>query len=849
MKQKHFVIWSFLTMLFALSSCTQESYTGEGDSGSFQLSLATRYEVIAGDPNLQQDAAEQTETDVNLFSVAISKGEETLYSWNTYREMQEAGAPELRPSTYTVKAWHGDINQEGFDAPCYAGSSELVIRKGETTPVAVTCYLSNAKLQVAYTENFKKYFETYSAQVASSLGNTVEYVQDETRFAYFKPGTLTVKAKVRKAGQASESVYEVKTIQAEAQHAYVLTLDVDAGSATMTVTFSEDRLHPDEEKVFDVSDAALNAPVPYFKTTGFTDGETLSMPEGNVGQEVSAYLNAVAHIASCRLSTTSAYLTGRGWPADIDLTQPGAAEETLKEFRLETRGLTGNKDQMAWINFTRLLAAIPASAGETHEFTLSATDLYGKTSEKPLKLQVTMTSDGELQLSASEEKAGFLSHVCKVKATFQSNYPGFKGDPENIRVYLDENKQTELKCIHSEALNDKEFVLTLEAPESVKFLEPFTLSGEYLGQTPQSAPIPVEYGVLVMHEGEVWARKTFVHLFNASTDEVSLQYLPSGDTWTDFTEVTQKAEYQPQVGTLLQAKGLKENQDYRIRAVWRNAAGKPSNECEIHTENAMQIPNSDFEQWYDEEVWYKTIFLSGGEHIYSFYPYASSGEKWWSTLNDMTTLERSGVASWYYCAYPGTMPTNASNLHTAAWHWNKYGKTSLTEGSHGGNTAMEIATVGYGSNNWSAVSQNTEYRSAGQLFIGSFDRSSQKQTLGHAFECRPEQVDFYYKFYSYNKETTQAYAIVYDASQQEIGKGVLKITEPVNEYQKGSIRIEYSNETVRAASIVIMFQSTDAAQPATQTLQGSKGAWNAGYGDSRHIGSILTVDDVELIYE
>ena len=73
MKQKHFVIWSFLTMLFALSSCTQESYTGEGDSGSFQLSLATRYEVIAGDPNLQQDAAEQTETDVNLFSVAISR--------------------------------------------------------------------------------------------------------------------------------------------------------------------------------------------------------------------------------------------------------------------------------------------------------------------------------------------------------------------------------------------------------------------------------------------------------------------------------------------------------------------------------------------------------------------------------------------------------------------------------------------------------------------------------------------------------------------------------------------------------------------------------------------------------
>ena len=75
-----------------------------------------------------------------------------------------------------------------------------------------------------------------------------------------------------------------------------------------------------------------------------------------------------------------------------------------------------------------------------------------------------------------------------------------------------------------------------------------------------------------------------------------------------------------------------------------------------------------------------------------------------------------------------------------------------------------------------------------------------------------------------------------------------KIVVPTNEFQLGKIELDYTQQK-RIKNITIVFLSTDSNNPATKPVKGSDGAWGKGYGDSRHIGSILTVDDVELIYE
>lgn len=835
LKKKVILIYSLLSLIFV--SCSKEDATRSGEMGTFTMSLNATSEVIGLNDKSRADQETGKEEalvlpDVNDFSVSISSLGEQVCGWSSYKDMSEEEMPELRVGTYQVKAWYGDVSKEGFELPYFEGNQEFSIKKNETTPVEVTCYLGNAQVKVNYTDEFKNYFSDYSAVIATSLGNEVEYVKDETRAAYFSPGELIAKVKVKKSGQSTEAVYQAKVFTAESRHIYTLTLDVDAGSATMTVSFSEDVAG--EEVRFDVSDAALNAPAPYFKANGFTESVPFQSIEGAEPKEqVTAYVNAVAGIQSCRLTTTSGFLSGKGWPDVVDLAAPGKYASILTEMELETKGLEGNRDQMAQVNFTKLIKNLPT--GGNHIFKLEATDVYGKVSDTLLVL--TVTPQGcEFSVAASTVEAPFYGNTCQVNVSFKD------GDPANVHFQLAEGKQ-DLEFVRAEELSSKDglkvYTVYLKAPETVKFINPFKVSASYLSYIKETGELPVSMGILVDNPGDVWAKKAVFHVYNETAlADIKLQR-QQGDVWTDVTTES-SGSYS------LVAKGLDSGTSLKLRAV---KGEEYSNSVDITTEEELQVPNSDFEQWSVQEVWYKTIFLSGGEHIYSYYPYTTSSEdRWWSTFNDMTTQQQSGVASWYYCAYPGTMPTNASEMHTATWHWNTYGGTSLSTGAYQGNVAAEIATVGYGSNNWLNGSHETDNRQAGYLYLGTFNRDTQEKNMTHTFTSRPDVVQFYYKFYSYNGETTKAYAKLYDANRNVIGEGELKITQAVDTYTLGVINISYPQKE-KASYMELVFMSTDATSPGTKDIQGSKGALNAGYGDSRHVGSILTVDDVKLIYE
>ena len=840
----------FLLCILSGFSCAEEDDGGSGTTGTLRISLETSAEVLGGSGSsasrVESQAADSP--DVNDFALSVTNQGETVYEWSSYKEVAEAGEVELRPSTYTAKAWYGSLDTEGFELPYYEGSSDFQIKKGESTPVTVTCYLANSTLNIVYTDEFKQYFQEYSVAVSTSLGHTVDFSQTEERSAYFTPGKLTVNASVKKAGQINAAVYKVKEISAEARHAYTLTLDVDAGSATMKVSFSE-TVSEEERVEFPVTDEALSAPAPYFKANGFTSGENFSMIEGNVlDDRVYAYVNAVGGIVSCNLTTVSSYLQEQGFPSSVNLAEQGEYAEVMERQGLEVKGLSENRSQMAMADFTRLLASLPA--GEEHVFTLSdATDLYGKTSgSDKLTLKVVVTPC-DFTIASAGEQVEFLSQECKVKVSFSTDAADYKGNPEKLSYSIDgEEEKTELAYVGSETADNKNFTVTLRATDDTKFVEPFKVTGNYSSYTHTTDNLDVGYGIWVAHEGDVWAKKVVFHLFNEEYDNINIQYL-SGGTWHTLDNLEKMADYQPGVGTMVAAHGLPSNTTFRFRAVM-NDGSNPTNEFEVTTEEELQIPNSGFEDWYDVMVWGASGI--GGKDIYSFYPYKENEtDRWWSTLNDKTTQEQSGgfiSGSWYYRAYPGTVPTNAASMHTASWHWNTHGGLSLSQGAYEGDAAAEIATVGYGVNSWTDAGHGTDYRECGQLFVGTFDRSSQQQTLGHAFTSRPQRVEFYYKFYSYNGETTKAYAKFYDKDNVEIGGGELQITQSVDTYTLGSFEIDYTKETAAAASMTLVFMSTDAESPGTADIQGDNGAFS-GYGDSRHVGSVFTVDNVKLIYE
>jgi hypothetical protein len=180
---------------------------------------------------------------------------------------------------------------------------------------------------------------------------------------------------------------------------------------------------------------------------------------------------------------------------------------------------------------------------------------------------------------------------------------------------------------------------------------------------------------------------------------------------------------------------------------------------DITTEEELQVPNAGFEEWSVRQTWTSESF--GGKKIYAYYPYSDVNNQWWDTSNEITTQKVNGIYySWYYAVYPGVVPTNAE-LHTASWMLGR------TDAAHSGSVAVDIATVGWGCNNWGPTGgDGTDYKTAGSLFVGVLQ--DKQEILGKEFNSRPSKVQFYYKYYSYNGEYTVPFVRILNKDGNEV---------------------------------------------------------------------------------
>lgn len=812
LKKRVILIYSLLSLI--LVSCAKEDTAKNNGMGTFTMKLNATSEVIGLNEKSRAEEAGEGETlilpDVNDFSVSISSLGEQVCGWSSYKDMREEEMPELRVGTYQVKAWYGDVSKEGFELPYFEGNQEFSIKKGENTPVDVTCYLGNAQVKINYTEAFKNYFSSYSGLIATSLGNEIEYAQDESRAAYMAPGELVVKVKVKKSGQAKETTYQAKVFTAEARHIYALTLDVDAGSTTMTVSFSDDVAG--EEVRFDVSDAALNAPAPYFKANGFTEGVPLEPIEGVKPETVTAFVNAVAGIQSCRLTTSSTYLSGKGWPEVVDLTDAGDGATILNELGLTTKGLAGNRDQMAQVDFTALIENLPK--GENYEFKLEAVDLYGKVSEKPLVLTVT-PQDCEFSVSATQAKAPFYGNTCQVNVSFKG------GNPENVRFQLAEGNKEVLEFVRLEELPSgdglKTYTVYLKAPETVKFVDPFKVSASYLSYNKETDALPVGIGILVDNPGDVWAKRAVFHVYNA-TDLASVKLQKQqGDSWTDVTtEVS--GSYS------LIAKGLDSGTALTFHAV---EGEESSNSVNVTTEEELQVPNAGFEYWSDEQPqsnWKRWFPWNENELT-----------RGWNTLNPKTTSAENAIApNFAYVNNSGTIETTDK---------------------HSGDKAALIRTVGWGSGTtapgpfWDGDIKNVD---SGYLYLGEYSEEPETSYVPYGFTSRPTSLSFYRKYTpSSGKKTSEDnYEVWVKVENRDngqvilLGEGYLKEGGKTTSYSEQKVSINYVNTKYRATHLYIIFKSGTENRYDYMSVPS-----RMNLSDGEYVGSQLYIDDVNLIYE
>ena len=861
------VYYGLLSLLCAgLVSCAKDEA---------QSSLKGRIDVrVNTDQSLSDEVSrateEVTEPDLNDFALTIaSVNGEVSNSWDSFEKFEPVF---VEVGTYTVTASYGEAESEGFDALSYLGSTNVEVRKDETVEAAVTCTINKAKVSVSYTDDFKKYFSSYSAYVSSSKGNKVTYAADETRGAYFVPGDLGLFLEVTRQGISQKITLNPKNFTAEVKHEYRLTMDVDASTASLKIVFN-DNPASEQNVSINTSDEALNAAPPVFTPYGFESGTPLEVLEGEtVSDKLEAYLNAPAGLTACELITTSEALKAQGWPEKVDLMKLTAEQsQKLTELGLSTRGLGANHDKIALIDFRNVLSHLycVTDGDDTHVFTLKATDALTKVSD--LVLNVTTLNNGFAITLPESVPYGVNTMTVSLN---------LEGDPSQVTFwYMFMNAWQEFtadQVVIQPGTEDNKYTVTLTYPMPLNYTDTNVKFKADCGNKHFEGEVRVDDPELTLSlkngDADVWATKAYLQVTASaksrasrtiSSSTVEIQY-KEGENWKAWPHQSYDAETGLFLLTGL-GEGATETEGvpYTLRAVYKRGREvvATSGEISVTTEPKAQVGNAGFEDWYSEMVWEKTPM--GGKKIYSFYPYLQSeSDKWWSTTNALTTQAK-GDYSWYYAAYAGVIPTNATETHTASWHVKQHGNASdfgvseitdeMLDKPNSGNTSMEIATVGWGKNNWtsqSSAQSGCQNRSAGCLFIGTYDVNS-GMNLGHPFNVRPSALNFAYKYYPYQSDVAKVYITVYNGDTS-IGYGELLIDKAVSQYKTDDkVVIKYTDLTKQATKLTIVFMSSNSDSPQTLAIQGDK-SWTAalgGYGDSRHIGSILTVDDVKLIYE
>lgn len=276
---------------------------------------------------------------------------------------------------------------------------------------------------------------------------------------------------------------------------------------------------------------------------------------------------------------------------------------------------------------------------------------------------------------------------------------------------------------------------------------------------------------------------------------------------------------------------------YRVRALYRGAIA--STEAEATLETPEQLPNSGMEEWH----------CSGpfSHNVYSYYPYSENDKCYWNTNNDYTTRYRQGTFGYPYNCFPAVSYVPGRNGGKAAELRNT--------ASGAGNTTETIFTD---------AKIDNRNRVAGILFIGDFECStgmsatnySYTKTNGKEFYTRPTALKFWYKYLPYTNDTWKAHIELWDENKNIIIQQDFQSSTSQNNYVEAEIKLNYNEQQSYPVCkyIYIIFQST-ITEGENMPFEWFKSSYDLWKDDEQisykepHIGSILTIDDISLIYD
>ena len=340
--------------------------------------------------------------------------------------------------------------------------------------------------------------------------------------------------------------------------------------------------------------------------------------------------------------------------------------------------------------------------------------------------------------------------------------------------------------------------------------------GKTVEATFKITPVKAEISLGEIAEGNVWAARLENVVLSTSNGDVSLLYpevMPEGGSWM-------KPKYTSSVsGTsnTVTITGLTPGTKYSVRARYNN--GVSADVREVATEAAQQVENAGFEEWSEWEYYVNKSGLFWGDDVYqtNYAPYQQESTKWWDSNNSETT--------------PGDRTNTGAT-------YKSFPMVSYVGGRNGGRAAqMMLIAISNSATSGTAPSPTVGF---GKVFTGVYGG-----VQGRSFASRPSKLNFWYKYSSFESDSFKAYISVKNGDTV-IGEATYSSSDSRSEWTQMSVDIAYSRTDLKADTIYIEFVS---ASDSNKWQYNMSIAYGGDKTANVHGGSILTVDDIELIYE
>ncbi len=272
-----------------------------------------------------------------------------------------------------------------------------------------------------------------------------------------------------------------------------------------------------------------------------------------------------------------------------------------------------------------------------------------------------------------------------------------------------------------------------------------------------------------------------------------------------------------------------QNRNYKVRALYRGSLA--SNEVDVEMEEPKALPNGNMDAW-TETTRTTSWWVFGTKYADQpfFEPWNVTVEQWWDTNNIITMPTSITATGINFKCFPTT--------------------TFKTPGYGQMGKAAVIRTINVNNANTSGTHFGDNIR--GILYAGTTS-SDGNLSEGRPWNSRPTQLSFKYQYSSYDNERFGVYVELYaDGNSSPIATGTFESVngESKTDFTPQTINLEYSNLELKPSTIKIKFCSVAINdEPAIQqnievnVPEGSSNYYNV------HGGSVLTIDDISLIYD